>query len=275
MASMEILKHFPGPPLSEVVELFWYSGRETAAIRGAPREAILPDGCAHLVFNLSENRVRIYPQIGSNKLTALSGSIFCGPQSSPYAIMPTAADVIGVLFRPGGVFRVLSVPAEEYKDAQVPLEVVFHGDDVRDELIGARTPTARFLLLERFLLRRLHRSLPLHRAVQYAVRAFEQDAFLSVAAVLETTGLSERRFSRIFSEQVGLTPKLFQRIRRFQRTMASLPSGGEVDWAGAATAGGFYDQAHLINDFRVFSSVTPADFFARRVVQRNHLPLRS
>jgi AraC-like DNA-binding protein len=271
---MEILKHFPVPPLSEVVELFWYSAREAAAIRGAVREAILPDGCAHLVFNLSENRVRIYRQIESDKLTALGGSIFCGPQSSPYAIMPTAADVIGVLFRPGGVFRLLSAPTEEFKNAQVPLEVIVGGSDLRDELIAARTPAARFLLLEKFLLRRLQRSLPLHRAVHYAVRAFEQDSFLSVAAVLKRIGLSERRFSRIFSEHVGLTPKLFQRIRRFQRAMASLPSSGEVDWAGTATAVGYYDQAHLINDFRTFSSVTPADFFARRVVQRNHLPLR-
>jgi len=91
--------------------------------------------------------------------------------------------------------------------------------------------------------------------------------------VLEKIGLSERRFSQIFSEQVGLTPKLFQRVRRFQKTMASLPPRGEVNWAGTATANGYYDQAHLINDFRAFSSVTPADFFARHVVQRNHLPL--
>jgi AraC-like DNA-binding protein len=271
---MEILKHFPGPPLNEVVELFWYSGRGTAAIRGAPREAILPDGCAHLVFNLSENQVAVYRQIDSNRLTALGGSIFCGPQSCPYAIMPTAADVIGVLFRPGGVFRLLSAPAEEYKDAQVASELIFNGDDVRDELIAAGTPAAGFLFLEKFLLRRLLRSQPIHPAVQYALRAFEQDSFLSVAAVRETIGLSERRFSRVFSEQVGLTPKLFQRIRRFQRTMASLPSHGEVDWAGTATAGGYYDQAHLINDFRLFSSVTPTEFFASRVVQRNHLPLR-
>jgi AraC-like DNA-binding protein len=56
--------------------------------------------------------------------------------------------------------------------------------------------------------------------------------------------------------------------------MASLPAFGEVDWASTATANGYYDQAHLINDFRAFSSVTPSDFFASRIVQRNHLPLR-
>ena len=47
---MTVLKHFPASPLSEVIELFWYSARETAATGAALREAILPDGCAHLVF---------------------------------------------------------------------------------------------------------------------------------------------------------------------------------------------------------------------------------
>jgi AraC-like DNA-binding protein len=268
-----ILKHTPSPLLRDSVELFWYRGEGAPTTPATTKEAILPDGCAHLVINLSENRIGLYERIESHRLTAFGGSIFCGPQSSPYAILPAAAAVIGVLFRPGGVFHLLSAPTEEFKNAQVPLELVI-GGDVREQLIAAATPAARFLLLEKFLLRQLQRSLSLHRAVTYAVSAFEHDSFLSVAAVLDKIGLSERRFSRIFSEQVGLTPKLFQRVRRFQRTMASLPSHGEVDWASTATANGFYDQAHLINDFRSFSSVTPSDFFASGVVQRNHLPLR-
>ncbi len=273
--AMPILKYIPSSPLNEVIELFWYRAQETAALHGASREAILPDGCAHLVINLSENRIGLYEHVTSNQLSTFGGSIFCGPSSSAYGVLPAAAAVIGVLFRPGGVFRLLSVPTKEFKNSQVPLELVIGADELREELIAAATPAATFLHLEKFLLRQLQRSLLLHRAVRYAVNAFEQDAFLTVAAVLEKIGLSERRFSRIFSEQVGLTPKLFQRVRRFQRTMASLPSHGDIDWAGTATANGYYDQAHLINDFRSFSSVTPADFFASRIVQRNHLPLRS
>jgi AraC-like DNA-binding protein len=272
---MTNLKYFPAPPLSDVVQLFWYREHEAPIVAAAPREAILPDGCAHLVFNLSENRIGFYERIDSNRLTTLNGSIFCGPRSSAYAIIPGAASVIGVLFRPGGVFRLLSASTEEFRNAQVPLELVIGGDGLRHQLTAAPTPAAKFLLLEKFLLRRLQRSLSLHRAVRYAVRAFEEDSFLTVAALLEKIGLSERRFSRIFNQQVGLTPKLFQRVRRFQRTMDSLPSRGQVDWASTATANGYYDQAHFINDFRAFSSVTPSDFFTSRIVQRNHLPLRS
>jgi AraC-like DNA-binding protein len=242
--------------------------------KGAAREAILPDGCAHLVINLSEDRIGLYEDVESNRLTTLGGSVFSGPRSSAYGVLPAASAVIGVVFRPGGVFRLLHAPVEEFRNTQVPLDVLIGGEDLRDQLIAATTPSGRFLLLEKFLLRQFQRSRALHRAVKYAVSAFENDSFLSVAAVLAKIGLSERRFSRIFGEQVGLTPKLFQRVRRFQRTMESLPPHGEVDWAAMASANGYYDQAHLINDFRAFSSVTPAEFFASHIVQRNHLPLR-
>ena len=268
-----ILKHTPCPLLRDSVELFWYRPEDAAGTRAIAREAILPDGCAHVVINLSENRIGLYEGIESDRITSVSGSIFCGPRASPYAVLPAAAAIIGVLFRPAGIWRLLSAPTEEFKEAQLSLELVLSGDDLRERLIAAATPLARFQVLENYLIRRLRPSASLHRAVRYAVNAFEQDCFLSVGAVLDKIGLSERRFSRIFSEQVGLTPKLFQRVRRFQRTMDSLPSHGQVDWAGTATANGYYDQAHLINDFRAFTSVTPSDFFASRIAQRNHLPL--
>lgn len=271
--AMTILKHFPASPLDEIVELFWYSAHDAAARLGACREAILPDGCAHLVINLSEDRIGIYPRIETNGLTTFGGSIFSGPRSFPYAILPGAAEVIGVAFRPGGVIRLLAAPTEEFADTQVPLEFISGGDELRDRLIATRSVPARFLILEKFLLRRTQRSRSLHCAVRYAVKAFEQTLCLSVADVLQQIGLSERRFSRIFSEQVGLTPKLFQRIRRFQKTVNSLPWHGNIDWAATASGNGYYDQAHFINDFRAFTSVTPSQFLAQRIAQRNHLPL--
>jgi AraC-like DNA-binding protein len=92
---------------------------------------------------------------------------------------------------------------------------------------------------------------------------------------VEQIGLSSRRFSRIFSEQVGLTPKVFHRVQRFQRTMGSVASTRKVDWARLAVEAGYYDQAHFIHEFHSFCSVTPSTFLGTTLGQRNHLPLRS
>jgi AraC-like DNA-binding protein len=267
-------KYFPASPVGDVVELFWHSVHEIGAPRLWHREAILPDGCAHLVINLSADRISLYDGMRSNNLVRFGGSMFCGPRCSPYTFLPEAAAVIGVLFRPGGAFRLLRVPAEEFRNSYVPPELAIGNDGLREQLIAAGTPSARFHLLEKHLLRRLRRNVSLHGAVSYAVGALEREASVSIASVLEKIGLSERRFSRVFSEQVGLTPKVFQRVRRFQKTMNSIGSDEEVDWAATAAANGYYDQAHLINEFRAFSSVTPAEFLASRTAQPNHLPLR-
>jgi AraC-like DNA-binding protein len=94
-------------------------------------------------------------------------------------------------------------------------------------------------------------------------------------------GLSERRFIDLFRAEVGLTPKLFSRIRRFHRTLQSADAEASPGWAELATACGYFDQSHLIRDFHQFAALTPADYAARlnalrargAYTKRNHLPL--
>lgn len=272
---MPIHKYEPCALLRGCIQLFWYRCNYNGAAPAGLKEAILPDGCAHLVINLSENKVHLFEQIDDDRITTLSGSVFCGPRSSPYAVLLTASAVIGVLFRPGGAFPFLSMPAKEFHNAQLPSELVFgaRAAEVRGRLIAATTVREKFALLEMFLVRHLRSSLPLHRAVAYAVRVFENEPSQTVSDMLARIGLSERRFSSVFSEQVGLTPKLFHRVQRFQKAITALALKREIDWARMAQEAGYYDQAHLIHEFRAFSSITPGAFFARRIVQRNHLPL--
>ncbi|HEY2615077.1 MAG TPA: helix-turn-helix domain-containing protein [Chthoniobacterales bacterium] len=272
---MSILKYQPRLLLRDFIELFWYRCGETPTTADETKEAILPDGCAHLVINLSENAVRLFERLDNDEVTTLSGSVFCGPRSSPYAILPAASAVIGILFRPGGAFPFLPMPAEELRNIQLPVEHIFgmRAGELRDRLIAEKTARRKFVLLEMFLLRHLRQPSSLHRAVSYAIRAFETDPTQNITDVLMKIGLSERRFSRVFSEQVGLTPKQFHRVRRFQKTISSFPLGDGVDWAETALNAGYYDQAHLIHEFRTFSFVTPGTFLATRIVQRNHLPL--
>jgi AraC-like DNA-binding protein len=92
-------------------------------------------------------------------------------------------------------------------------------------------------------------------------------------------GLSQRRVIELFSGEVGLTPKLFGRIRRFLHTVDQSHEG--TDWAQLAFECGYFDQAHLVRDFLAFASVTPAAFRRRQEqldragvhAKRLHLPL--
>ena len=83
-------------------------------------------------------------------------------------------------------------------------------------------------------------------------------------AIARNNSLSRREFGRIFSEAVGLPPKLFARITRFQMLVEALLSTDVSRWAGVSTAAGFYDQAHMINEFRSFAGAPPRTFFQPR-----------
>jgi AraC-like DNA-binding protein len=93
--------------------------------------------------------------------------------------------------------------------------------------------------------------------------------------------LSQRRFIQVFTEEIGLTPKLFSRVRRFQQTLALVRQTTAPDWARLALDCGYFDQSHMIRDFLMFSGFSPVDYLSRQNylrqhgvhIKRNHLPL--
>lgn len=110
-------------------------------------------------------------------------------------------------------------------------------------------------------------------------------------AVAREIGLSQRRFAELFKAQVGVTPKLFCRLLRFQRarTLAAqveklaldraqeLRAGCGVDWAQLALTCGYFDQSHLINEFQEFASLSPTEYLRQSRqdsrLKDNHVPL--
>jgi hypothetical protein len=84
---------------------------------------------------------------------------------------------------------------------------------------------------------------------------------------------SARRFIEVFTDEVGLTPKLFCRVQRFQETVRRIGMGRRVDWAGMALDCGYFDQAHFIHDFRAFSGLSPSAYAAQRTGHLNHVPI--
>jgi AraC-like DNA-binding protein len=95
----------------------------------------------------------------------------------------------------------------------------------------------------------------------------------SIAQVTNQIGLSSRRFIDVFNDQVGLTPKLFCRVQRFQNVLRRIRTGREVDWTGVALDSGYFDQAHFIHDFKAFSGLSPTAYAAHRTEHLNHVPI--
>jgi AraC-like DNA-binding protein len=110
-------------------------------------------------------------------------------------------------------------------------------------------------------------------AIDFAVEAFSsRDAAWTVGDVIAELGLSAKSFIKRFSERVGITPKRFARVQRFQHVLTDLEGKSEVSWTEVAHRVGYYDQAHFTHDFRAFAGITPSEYFAKRRHKNHVLP---
>jgi AraC-like DNA-binding protein len=105
-----------------------------------------------------------------------------------------------------------------------------------------------------------------------ALRAFRRAPYIkTVADVSHASGWSRRWLTRAFSDCVGMTPKRYCRLLRFQHVVRRVSSGGRVNWADLVASGGFSDQAHLAHEFRAFSGLSPTSFLEAERPSANHV----
>jgi AraC-like DNA-binding protein len=198
--------------------------------------------------------------------------VLVGPHSE-YFVIDTAGqqNVLGVHFRPGGAFPFFGLPADELHGQHVSLRELWGGfaRQLREQLLAARTPEARLDLAEMALLRQMRTPSP-HPAVRYALGEFQGPR--RVRDVCAATGLSARRFIELFRREVGMAPKQYCRVRRFQRVVQSAGMAA-VDWSAVALEAGYCDQSHLIHEFREISGLSPSAWAGLRTGHRNHVPI--
>jgi hypothetical protein len=204
---MVCLTHIPRPPLSDFVEVFWHYDDPDPP---HARERCLPTGTMEIVINLRDNEALAYDRRNADRPRSFRGPLVRGSHSGLF-IIDTAGQTsaMGVHFKPGGAFPFLG-SAAELRDALVPREALWGAEAAQlyDLLLDAATVEARFGVLERALLARATRLSGCHPAVAFALEKFR-----GVPQVLKVS-------------EVGLTPKLFCRIRRFQRVLRLVEHDG-------------------------------------------------
>lgn len=273
---MVTLLRRPSQALAPFVDLLWYVEEPVAS--GFERR--LPTGGMQIVVNLAADELHWYAGDRFDRPQAIGGAGLSGPINRPIGI--DNADqrrTVGVAFRPGGAAPFFGPPADVLTQPLIELEDLWGraGAVLRERLMGAATPAATLALLESCLQEQAIAPLEPDRALGAAVRALEQGC--AVHHVVDRTGMSPSTLGRMFRRLVGLSPKPYARLRRLQRVLGSITRSGDsacprrLDWAAVATEHGYYDQAHLINEFRALTGTTPSGYRPRSHLARNHLPV--
>ena len=256
-----------------VRSLWYYEGAELVHAR----ERVLPSARMQLLVNLDEDALRWWDGALFERAARIRGAGVGGVYEQPFAI-DTAGQrrVVGAVLCAGAAPSLLGVAADELAGSHTELDALWGraGAQLRERLLEAASPPRILEELERVLCARLSmssRSPPSDARVRFAVRALEQGA--SVRAVSAELGLGEKRQRQLFAASVGVPPKRFARIARLQALLALAAASEAPRWAALAATCGYYDQAHLIQEFRSLTGLTPSSYRARSPGEHNHVAL--
>ncbi len=273
----------PGPALRPFVKALWTTDEWPApvgrsSVPAAPRERVLPTGGVSLVFRLSEHPLRIFEE-PSGAARTIGHAIVGGPRSAFYVrdVSRPAASV-GAQLLPGAASLLLGVAAAELAERHTPLEDLWGAEagEWRARLAEARSAERRLELFEALLLsRHLTRFRCVRRVHPAIARALEQfRASAPVAEAARGSGYSHRHFIALFRETVGLGPKQFCRVLRFQRVLERARLAPDAPWAALAFDAGYSDQSHFSREFHAFSGITPGRYRTIGPAAPNHVPER-
>jgi AraC-like DNA-binding protein len=225
---------------------------------------LFADGNSSIVFDLgmayrADGRWRQVPAGGRGNVIGAMSRVGADPGGE----LP---EMVGVYFQPAQVSSFTLGPACELTDRIVALEDLWGAMAL--ELPGQLSEldeAARIHRLESVLVRRIADRRESGVAADVpglAAWVHRRQGRVTVEGLAHAAGVSRQRLTRVFREQVGVSPKLYCRLARFQSALAYSRQRGNADWAQAAAELGYADQSHMVAEFREFSGLTPRRLFS-------------
>lgn len=266
---MLYLEKTPSAVLRPWVRMLWYCHAPQVAFG---RERVLPNGCIQIVLNLHRDSLTDCGDDGT-ATGKLDRAIVVGARGR-YEVIDTSdmAELVGIIIRPGGFARLFRERADLFFEQSIALDCVWREPRVFDALCEAPSPTEKLSRLEALLAAIVRDDVRRCEMVDHAMHLFRKRR-ASVTECAHSIGVSERRLFQVFREEVGIAPKMWCRIHRFQAATRALHEGVDVPWAELALRCGYYDQSHFANDFRAFSGIDPTTYSAQRGRWQNHVPM--
>ena len=265
---------FPQLPLSQFVENFWLVEGFSADYT---REKILPDGAIELIIDLDTEPKSIFDDESSQRSRTVRKAWISGERTG-YIVIGAHRNqsMVGIRFRPGGAYPFFRFPISELSESVTELELIWGGlvDDIREQLQGIQSHDQKLAALEIFLLARAQRSLEANRLISFAVNQLQNSPqFLAIKDLAQTIGITQKHLISQFDRVVGLRPKAFARVCKFQKVVNMIETQSEIEWSSIAYDCGYYDQAHFIKEFQTFSGLTPTAYVSQRGEFVNFIPI--
>ena len=255
----DFLTVVPSAPADRFVESIWYA-RGTVPYT---RERIAPTGSTVAVFVLGDP-IRQIPADGAGLPLRADEGFLLGPHDRPTINEPLGeTHAVGIVTRPFGAEATFGVLPALLRGRAVELTSTWSAArELRAALLAADGPAAKLAVIDDHLVDHIRPSVPGIDRCEQAVALLEADPTRRISEIAAEVGISHGHLDRELTRVVGLTPRALARLLRMRRLLATVDVRSDVGWSERAAELGWFDQAHLIRDFKRHTGVTPSAYLA-------------
>ena len=247
----------PSYLLANAVRKYWFlEGLVDSDVKHVER--ILPDGCTELIIHYGKP----FRIVNEDRPVLQETAFVFGQLQRFIDLLPANhIGVMGVRFHPWGLNQFIRIPSAELRGEAISLKNLF-GDSQQkpvDEIFQANNSTERAVIMDEFLISRYHHKINNDKLSGLINQIHQHKGSLSVDELTRLSGNSERQLERTFHAGIGLSPKAYSRIIRFQNSLrlASLAR----NLTDLALNAGYYDQAHFTREFTDIAGQAPRSYF--------------
>ena len=258
---MEYYISKPSLILSKFVKHYWTI--ENCIPNGKEHiQRIVPNGLSELIFYLGDKPVSTDRNISINDNTLITGQL-----SGYYDIKVTGKlSLFSIIFHPYGLSMFFDIPLSELLNQNVPLKYILKDvvNELETKLFEAKSFAERIIIAECFLLERLQKSKKKYHfnRIKDNVKLINQTkGLVSIDLLASEACFSRKQYERIFSDFIGISPKQFLKIVRFQNAINEKSKNKNANLTTLTYQCGYYDQSHMTNDFYKLSGMTPKQYF--------------
>lgn len=248
--------------LSQYIKQYW--AIENCLPNGSEHiQRLVPNGLMELMFYLGDKP----KSLDANK-HILENTILSGQQKNYYDIIVAGKlSLFSISFQPCGAKFFFDIPSNVFFNQNVPLKYIIKDKVVELEyqLYESETFEDKIYVVEKFLLNQLRngtKEYEINRIADSVSLINQSNGLIDIDTLSSSACLSRKQYERTFAEHIGSSPKQFLRTVRFQNTLRERQRNKSINLTELAYTCGYFDQSHMINEYKLLSGKTPKQYFS-------------
>ncbi len=241
-------------------------------------ERIVPTGHVFVIFELDNIPRNTFDNETLKPLKTFSKVWVSGTHRNFISISAHQnSEMLVIQFKPTGAFPFLHCPVQELNDKVVSAKEIFGKEilDLREKIFVAENPQVKFNLVSSWLENRFDSKKEAPEYLLTFAERLQKEPVSNLNKIIDSYPATQKQLIEHFKKYIGLTPKYYHRILRFNEILKKINKKEKVSWTDVAYSCDYSDQSHFIKEFFLFSGFNPQEFIKMEFTkdQTNFFPL--